>query len=260
MNDAARSVPAGDQLDAVCDASSVDAVWSGGRTVVYPLCRLFRWRIVGLDSLPRDGAVLLASNHISFLDPLALLWLGDRRRRKVRFLAKAELWRVGFFRFFLTRTRQIPVDRASLSTVGTLGAAASALDDGECVCVYPEGTISDDLEPMAAKTGVARLAARTGVPVTPVGVWGTHRVSTKGRPAHFAVGVAVAIAVGDPVAVTPDEDAFAATDRIMAAVVDCVATARRIYPQAPRRRDDGWWVRAADTAVLHPTSRGRRLA
>ncbi len=238
----------------------MDAVWPVGRAVVYPLCRLLRWRIVGLGSLPRDGAALLASNHISFLDPMAILWLGDRRRRQVRFLAKAELWDVGFFRFFLTRTRQIPVDRRSLSTVGSLGAAAAALHGGECVCVYPEGTISGDLEPMAAKTGVARLAARTGVPVTPVGVWGTHRLSTKGRPAHFAVGVAVTIAVGDPIPVGPDDDAFEATDRIMAAVVDCVATARRVYPQVPRRRDDGWWVRDADTAVLQPTPRGRRLA
>jgi 1-acyl-sn-glycerol-3-phosphate acyltransferase len=235
----------------------MDRVWTVGRAIVYPLCRLIRWRIVGLGALPRDGAVLLASNHISFLDPLAILWLGDRRRRKVRFLAKAELWRVGFFRFFLTRTGQIPVDRRSIAAVGTLGAAAAALNDGECVCVYPEGTISDNLEPMAAKAGVARLAARTGVPVTPVGLWGTHRLSTKGRPAHLAVGVAVSIAVGAPIVIAPDEDAFAATDRIMAAVVECVATARRIYPQAPGRHDDGWWVRAAETAVLQPTRRGR---
>jgi 1-acyl-sn-glycerol-3-phosphate acyltransferase len=238
----------------------MDGVWTVGRAIVHPLCRLIRWRIVGPGTVPRDGPVLLASNHISFLDPLAILWLGDQGRRKVRFLAKAELWRVGFFRFFLTRTGQIPVDRRSMAAVGTFGAAASALNNGECVCVYPEGTISDDLEPMAAKAGVARVAARTGVPVTPVGVWGTHRLSTLGRPAHVAVGVAVTIAVGDPVVVGRDEDPFAATDRIMAAVVECVATARRIYPQAPRRHDDGWWVRAPETAVLHPTPRGRHLA
>ncbi len=127
---------------------SRDPVWTLGRCIVYPLCRLVRWTIAGLDRIPADGPVVLASNHISFLDPMAMLWIGDRRRRKVRFMAKAELWKSRFCRFFLVHTGQIPVSRHSAAAGGSLGAAEQSLAAGECVCIYPEGTISRDLEPM----------------------------------------------------------------------------------------------------------------
>ena len=201
--------------------------------------------------------MLLACNHVSFLDPLAVLWLGERRRRKARFLAKAELWNVRGLRFFLVHTHQIPVPRETTAASGSLAAAAAALRAGQCVCIFPEGTISDDLEPMPGKTGVARLAALSGVPVTPVGLWGVHRIYTLGRKPRWRTGIAESIVVGEPVAVGPGDDVFDATDRIMTAVAACVATARGIYPQKPRRREGDWWVRRPDTAVLRPTSRTR---
>ena len=232
---------------------TMDAVWGLGRSVVYPFCRLLRWRIDGLEHMPEDGPALLACNHISFLDPMAILWLGDRRHRKIRFLAKAELWRVRGLRFFLVHTRQIPVDRRSLAANAPLDAGRRALDAGECVCMYPEGTISPDLEPMAAKAGIGRLAAQSGAPVVPVGIWGTHRLSTLGRAVRPRIGVAVSMVVGKSLHVAPDEDAAHATDRIMAAVAESVGGARRIYPQRPRRRGDDWWVRGPETAVPRAT-------
>ncbi len=235
-------------------------MWAVGRSLVYPWCRLIRWTIVGLERIPADGPVLLASNHISFLDPMAILWLGDRRRRKVRFMAKAELWNTRFCRFFLVRTGQIPVSRHSAAAGGSLGAAAASLAAGECVCIYPEGTISDDLEPMAAKTGIGRLATDTRVPVTPVGIWGTHRLATKGRKPRPRLGVAVTMVVGEPVDLNDPDDIVGDADRVMAAICDCVADARRIYPQRPRGRDDGWWVRAPETARLRPAPRPHRAS
>ena len=139
---------------------------------------------------PRQGAVLLACNHISLLDPLIVLWLGECTRRKVRFLAMAELWKTPVLRFFLEHTHQIPVDRASAGALGSLESAATALRAGECVAVFPEGEISTDLELMPGKTGVARLAASTGVPVTPMGVWGSQRVHAKGRKPKVPWGIA----------------------------------------------------------------------
>lgn len=241
-------------------SGSRDPVWFVGRCIVYPLCRLVRWTITGVDHIPADGPVLLASNHISFIDPMAILWLGDRRRRKVRFMAKAELWKSRFCRFFLVRTRQIPVSRNSVAAGGSLDAAAKSLAAGECVCIYPEGTISDDLEPMAAKAGIGRLALDSRAPVVPVGVWGTHRLSTKGRKPRPRVGVAVSIVVGEPVDVGATDDIVDAADRIMAAICECVAEARRLYPQHPRGRDDGWWVRAPETAVFQPAPRHHRAS
>jgi 1-acyl-sn-glycerol-3-phosphate acyltransferase len=237
-----------------------DPVWALGRCVVYPLSRLVRWTATGLDRIPSDGSVVLASNHISFLDPMAILWLGDRRRRKVRFMAKAELWKSRFCRFFLVRTGQIRVSRHSAAAGGSLGAAEKSLAAGECVCIYPEGTISPDLEPMAAKNGIGRLAVDSRAPILPVGVWGTHRLFTAGRKPRPRIGVAVSIVVGEPVAIGPTDDIADVADRIMAAICDCVAEARRIYPQRPRGRDDGWWVRGPETAVPQRAARHHRAS
>jgi len=208
--------------------------------------------------LPREGPVLLASNHVSVLDPLAMLWIGQCAHRKVRFLAMAELWDSPVPRFFLVWTKQIPVARETSTAGGSLIAAATAVRDGEFLAVYPEGSVSEDLEVMPGKTGIARLAAMTGVPVTPVGVWGTQRVwPRKPRKRRLRLGVGVTIAIGEPIFVGPDEDVFDATDRIMAGVADTVARARRLYPWTPKRGDDGWWVRGPETSVMRPASRGR---
>jgi 1-acyl-sn-glycerol-3-phosphate acyltransferase len=146
------------------------------------------------------------------------------------------------------------VQRNTADAASSLDAAVAALEAGECVVVFPEGTISLDLEPMPAKTGVARLAALTGVPVTPVGLWGAQRILFKGRKPRWQRGVAEAVVVGDPVRVTSADDVYDATDRVMDAIVRCVARARALYPQQPAPGDDAWWVRAPDTAVLRPAT------
>ena len=81
--------------------------------------------------------------------------------------------------------------------------------------MFPEGEISTDLELMPGKTGVARLAATTGVPVTPMGVWGSQRVHAKGRKPKVPWGIRSSIVVGPPITVAPEDDVFDATDRIM---------------------------------------------
>jgi len=227
------------------------------RVLAYPLRLAFRIRMTGREVVPRKGPVLLAGNHVSVLDPLFMLWLGERTRRKVRFLAMAELWDSRFLRFFLVHTKQIPVDRESATAGGSLVHAARALAAGEFVAVYPEGGVSPDLEPMPGKTGIARLAALAGMPVTPVGVWGTQRLWPKGRKRRLRLGVGISIAVGEPVHVDPNEDVFEATDRIMEGVAGAVADARRNYPWRPKRGDDGWWVREPQTAVVRPARRDR---
>jgi len=122
-----------------------------------PVRRGLRWRVEGVDRIPADGPVLLASNHISYFDPIAIANLTDLARRRVRFLAKAELFRNRALGAALRSMGQIPVERGT-GDATALDAAAAALADGQCVHVFPEGTISDDLDPMAGKTGLARLA------------------------------------------------------------------------------------------------------
>jgi len=212
-----------------------------------------RWTFEGMHRVPTYGPVILASNHVSYLDPLVLANLADRRKRRVRFLAKAELFDKPGLGWGLRQIGQIPVQRESSDAASSLAAAVAALTSGECIAVFPEGTISLDLEPMAGKTGVARLAATSGVAVTPVGLWGAQRILFKGRKPRWRRGVAEAVVVGDPVRISADDDVHDATDRVMHAIAECVARARAIYPQQPEGDDDGWWVRAPDTAVVRPS-------
>ncbi|HEU5300819.1 MAG TPA: lysophospholipid acyltransferase family protein [Acidimicrobiia bacterium] len=220
--------------------------------LVPPLRHGLRWTIEGAHRIPTHGPVVLASNHVSYLDPLLLAYVADRRRRRIRFLAKAELFDKPAVAWALRRIRQIPVQRNTADAASSLDAAVAALGAGECVTVFPEGTISLDLELMAGKTGTARLAAASGVPVTPVGLWGGHRILFTGRKPRWRTGVAVTAVVGAPVRVDPAEDLYAATDRIMEAIAACVGRARAIYPQRPRPGEDDWWRRDEHTAVARP--------
>jgi 1-acyl-sn-glycerol-3-phosphate acyltransferase len=221
-----------------------------------PLHYGIKWTIEGAHKIPVRGPVILASNHISYLDPLVLAYLADRRHRKVRFLAKAELFDKRGLGPALRAIHQIPVARGTTDAAGSLTHAEAALARGECVTVFPEGTISLDLEPMAGKSGTARLAATSGVAVTPVGLWGTHRILFKGRKPKWRWGIAEVVVVGDPVKVGPDENVYVATDRIMGAICECVSRARELYPQRAEKGDDDWWVRRPETARVRSARSG----
>jgi 1-acyl-sn-glycerol-3-phosphate acyltransferase len=229
---------------------AMELAYSLARGVLAPgLAFGFVWTIEGLDRVPAEGPAILASNHTSYLDPLALAWVADARHRKVRFLAKAELFGAPGLGSLLRATRQIPVKRGSVSAVHALDAAVESLRGGELVTVFPEGTISMDLDPMPGKSGTARLAQATNVPVTPIGLWGAHRVMFKGRRPNIEPLVAEVAVIGEPIHIAPDEPVRDATDRIMDAICACVRRARAIYPQRPRPGDEWWW-RDPDSAVL----------
>jgi 1-acyl-sn-glycerol-3-phosphate acyltransferase len=237
---------------------AVDALYTGAKGLFYPGLRYgLRWTIEGEDNVSRAGPVILASNHISYLDPLTLAYVANRRRRRLRFLAKAELFDKRGLGPLMRAAHQIPVQRGTANAVHALDDAVDALKRGECIAVFPEGTISLDLEPMSGKSGTARLARAASVPVTPVGLWGSHRILMKGRKPDWKWGVAQTAVVGEPLAVEPDEQIRDATERIMDAVAACVARARAIYPQSPEAGENDWWVRAPETAGAHLSGNGR---
>jgi 1-acyl-sn-glycerol-3-phosphate acyltransferase len=230
---------------------TVDPVYSVAKGVFLPWLRWgLHWTIEGGDRVPAAGPAILASNHVSYLDPLTLAYVADRRGRHVRFLAKAELFEKPALGQLLHAAHQIPVRRGRADAADALKAGVDALVQGECVAVFPEGTISEDLEPMIGKSGTARLAREAGVGITPVGLWGTHRILTKGRRPHWQWGVAQTAVIGEPIVPSPDEHVKETTDRMMAAIVECVARAREIYP-APGASEDQWWWRGPDTADTH---------
>jgi len=230
---------------------TVDAVYSVAKVVFTPWLRWgLRWTIEGADDIPESGPVLLASNHVSYLDPLTLAWVANSRGRHVRYLAKAELFAKPALGTLLRAAHQIPVERGRADAAAALDAAVAALAQGECVAVFPEGTISQDLEPMAAKSGTARLARRAGVAITPVGLWGAHRILTKGRHPDWRWGVHQTAVVGKPIVPGPDEHVKQTTERVMSGIIECVARARELYPP----RDAGeppWWWRDPETAGAH---------
>jgi 1-acyl-sn-glycerol-3-phosphate acyltransferase len=137
-----------------------------------------RSRFEGLDNIPAEGGVLLVANHVSHLDPIFSGLVVDKARRVPRFLAKHSLWKVPLLGAALRGSEQIPVYRNSTDAQQSLRAAVEALDRGRAVIIYPEGTITRDPEgwPMQGRTGAARLALSTEVPVVPLVHWGTREV------------------------------------------------------------------------------------
>jgi 1-acyl-sn-glycerol-3-phosphate acyltransferase len=141
-----------------------------------PLLLLFKrdWR--GMEHIPPGGGFITVVNHNSYLDPLSYAHFQYNTGRVPRFLAKAALFRAPFVGMMLRNTRQIPVYRESTDALDAFRAAVQAIENGECVAFYPEGTITRDpgMWPMAGKTGAARIALRTRVPVIPVAQWGAN--------------------------------------------------------------------------------------
>ncbi|BCI82511.1 acyl-phosphate glycerol 3-phosphate acyltransferase [Mycolicibacterium mucogenicum] len=156
-----------------------------------PLLRLLgRPKVTGLEYVPDEGPVLLASNHLAVVDsfylPLVL-------RRRIFFLAKAEYFtgtgiKGKLIKFFYSSTGQVPIDRTNAdSAADALAAAAKILDQGKLLGMYPEGTRSPDGKLYKGKTGLARIALETGIPVIPVAMINTDVVNPPGSKMwHFA--------------------------------------------------------------------------
>lgn len=141
-----------------------------------PLVLLFKrdWR--GMEHIPQDGGFITVVNHNSYLDPLSYAHYQYNTGRVPRFLAKVGLFRGGFVGAAMRGTGQIPVYRESADAVGAFRAAVEAIEKGECVAFYPEGTLTRDpaMWPMPGKTGAARVALLTRAPVIPVAQWGAN--------------------------------------------------------------------------------------
>lgn len=221
-----------------------------------PMRHAIRWTVEGLDHVPSTGGALIASNHISYVDPFAMVYLTNTIGCHPLFMAKSELFAKRPMRRAMRAMGHIPVERGA-ADAATLDVAADVLRAGELVGVYPEGTISNrHYNPMAGKTGVARIARAAAAPVIPLGLWGTHRLLTRGHRAPLTRRVAVVGVFGEPVIVAPGDNPREATDRIMAAICDCVRRARTIYPQVPHSQADTWWVRSPADVRLQ-SCRGR---
>ena len=147
--------------------------------VARPLLRLtttWDWR--GQDKLPKTGGVIVAANHVSYVDPFALGLYVLEAGRVPKFLAKSSLFEHPLTKRIFIGANQIPVYRGTADASKALGAAVDAVRAGECLLIYPEGSATRDPDcwPMKARTGVARLALESGAPVIPVAQWGPQNL------------------------------------------------------------------------------------
>jgi 1-acyl-sn-glycerol-3-phosphate acyltransferase len=128
------------------------------RLVMFVATPIVRWwgrlSVTGLDALPTSGPTVLMANHDSMWDPLVIGVAG--RTRQVRALAKASLWRSRPLAWVLDRMGQIPIERGR-GDLAALSAAVAQLEQGNCVGVFPEGTVSKG-KPLRALSGAGRLA------------------------------------------------------------------------------------------------------
>jgi 1-acyl-sn-glycerol-3-phosphate acyltransferase len=141
----------------------------------YPLRRWARLDVHGSARLPAEGPLIIAANHDSMLDPLAVA-AACHPARYVRFLAMAELWNSRILRFVLDRLGQIPTERSGGGATQALRSAIIALEKGETVCIFPEGRLSRGRS-LRARQGLAQLiSACPDVPLVLAAVTGTDDV------------------------------------------------------------------------------------
>lgn len=200
-------------------------------------------RLSGTEHVPASGGVVLASNHVSYLDFIfAGLAPWEAGHRLTRFMAKDGVFRHKISGPLMRGMHHIPVDRDA--GAGSFRAALKALKAGEIVGVFPEATISRSFTVKEIKSGAIRMAAAAKAPIVPVAVWGGQRMWTKGRPRQFPRGLTVSIAVGEPMSVATRDDMDAATLRLRARLQELLDGIQTSSPDAANPGSDDWWLPA----------------
>jgi 1-acyl-sn-glycerol-3-phosphate acyltransferase len=191
--------------DMIREGGEFDFWWRAALLTLAPLYRLlFPMMLEGLDRIPRRGAAILAPNHVSVLDPIAVALATSARGRSVRFLAAAEFFAHPVWGWGLRRMRQIPVRRGTRD-LGALSQLQQVLRAGGLAGIFPEGRVGPGDLPLRGRSGLVRAALAARVPILPVGVWGTQvRWPVGGlRPAR-PLRVPVAVVMGESIQV-PEE-------------------------------------------------------
>jgi len=204
-----------------------------------------KFTVTGVENLPTTGGAVVAINHTSYFDftfaglPAYEQGLG----RKVRFMAKREVFDSKVSGPIMRSLRHIPVDRDS--GAASFAEACQRLKEGELVGVYPEATISRSFEIKEFKSGAARMAIAADVPIVPHIVWGAQRVWTKGHPKNMRrPKVPISIAVGEPIMPTlPPAELTALLHSRMQHLLEQVQTSYGQHPAGefwvPRRMGGG---------------------
>jgi len=148
------------------------------KTIVWLLLKIFwRMEVIGTENVPERGGMIIASNHVSYLDPVVL---GAATKRKIHFIAKKEVFNNIFSSIFLKSLNAFPVDRKKID-MPAFKKTISILKKGGILGIFPEGTRSINGELQELKLGVVKIAMKAGVPIVPVGIIGTHKIYPHGK-------------------------------------------------------------------------------
>ncbi|MGH3362359.1 MAG: lysophospholipid acyltransferase family protein [Nocardioides sp.] len=211
--------------------------------------------MTGTENVPRGGGVMLAVNHVSYVDFVYGGLAANPSGRRVRFMAKRELFDHRYTGPLMRSLHHIEVDRGA--GVASYDTAVEYLRAGEAVGIFPEATISRAMELKEFKTGAVRIAAEAGVPLVPVVLWGTQRLMTKDHPRDFSRGKTLLIRVGGPLH-PAGRDPVAETAELKARMSGLLDRAIADYPGA-EQPPGAWWVPASHGGAAPTLEEAARL-
>ena len=228
------------------------------RALIMPMTRR-DWH--GAEHLPSTGGFVVCPNHISYFDPFAFAHFLYDNGHPPFFLAKSEVFEIPVLGRLLASAQQIPVHRGTSEAAKAFSAAVAAVQDGKCVPIFPEGTLTRDpqLWPMTARTGAARVALTTRCPVIPVAQWGPQEIQKPyAKAMHVFPRKTMRMLAGPPVDLSDLYDRpldaatlNAATARILDAITHQLETIRG--QRAPAVRFDS---RTAGVAEIGNPNKG----
>ena len=206
----------------------------------------------GLENIPATGGAVIAMNHISYIDYLPAGLASRQRRRRIRYMLKAEALDHGAVEWVIRHTDCIPVDRAA--GAGAYAEAVRRLRAGQLVGVFPEATISRSFELKEFKTGAVRMAREAQVPIVPLILWGPQRMWTKDHPRNLGrQRIPWVIRAGEAVAphgTTAEVDAALRT-----AMTTVLHEVQEQYPYVA----GAWWVPSRLGGTAPTPEEARRL-
>jgi 1-acyl-sn-glycerol-3-phosphate acyltransferase len=198
----------------------------------------------GWENLPKEGGFVAAPNHISYFDPFSVAHFLYASGCNPYFLGKEEVFRMPVLGRLLVASGQVPVYRKTGRAVDAYRAAVEGVEEGKCIVVFPEGTLTrdPDLWPMVGKTGAARIALQTHQPVIPIAHWGTQEVMpTYGKGIHLFPRHTMRVSAGPAVDLSDLYDRpldsptlKLATERIMVRITDLLEGIRGGHAPAIR--------------------------
>ena len=191
----------------------------------------------GLENIPERGGAVIVMNHISYIDYLPAGLASRQRRRRIRYMLKAEALESGVVDWIIRHTGCIPVDRSA--GAGAYADAVRRLRAGQLVGVFPEATISRSFELKEFKSGAVRMAREAQVPIVPLILWGAQRMWTKDHPKELGrKKIPWLIRAGEPVlphGTTAEIDA-----ELRSRMTTVLHEVQEQYPHP----EGAWWVPA----------------